>query len=225
MPFRAVLFDVGGPLDTEASAEPLVDAHIRAALAAEGIDITDAEYAAANQWAVESFAWNTYQAIFWRLCGGNREMAARFSTSNAGRQFELRDGIPALLQTLHARGLLMGLAANQPTKTIARLDEFGIGHYFAHREVSETHGFRKPDVRLFLRACDDLGVHPGETIMVGDRIDNDVVPANNLGIYTILFRTGRHIAQQPRTLAEVPAAEVHDVQGLQAAILAAVDGL
>jgi HAD superfamily hydrolase (TIGR01549 family) len=226
MALKAVLFDVGGPLDTEASAEALVDRHIKAALAVEGIDITDGVYAAANQWAIDSFAWNTYQAIFWRLSGGNSELASRFSTfSVPGRPFELRDGIPALLEKLHGRGLRLGLAANQPTKTIAKLDELGIGHFFSHREVSAIHGYHKPDVRLFIRACEDLRVDPAETIMVGDRVDNDIVPANILGMYTVLFRTGRHIGQQPRSLAEVPDAEVHDVSELEAAILAAVEGL
>jgi HAD superfamily hydrolase (TIGR01662 family) len=219
MAVRAVLFDVGGPLDTETLAEPLIDRQIRAALAAEGIAVTDEEYEAANRWAVESFAWNTYQAIFWRLSRGNAELASRFSTfSVPGRQFELRDGIPDLLAKLHARGLLLGLAANQPAKTVARLDDLGIGHFFRQREVSATVGFRKPDVRLFLRACEDLGVEPSETIMVGDRIDNDIVPANILGMYSILFRTGRHIGQQPRSLDEVPNVEVHRVAELEAAI-------
>jgi FMN phosphatase YigB (HAD superfamily) len=39
------------------------------------------------------------------------------------------------------------------------LDEHGIGRYFHHREVSGTHGYRKP-TRLFLRCCDDLGLAP-----------------------------------------------------------------
>ena len=224
MPLRAVLFDVGGPLDTEVSAEALIDRQIRLALSAEGIDVSDEEYEAANRWAIDSFAWNTYQAIFWRLSGGDREMAARFRHfSVPNRPFQLRPGISELLATLHARGILLGLAANQPAKTLTTLDELGIGRYFSHREVSAIHGFRKPDVRLFLRACEELGVSPAETIMVGDRIDNDIVPANSLGIYSILFRTGRHIHQQPRSLDEVPRAEVHDVPQLAAAILAALE--
>src|SRR5919204_4039975 len=59
---RAVLFDVGGPLDLEVTHERLMDAAIQAAL---GVD--EATYAEANAWAVESFASNAYQAIIWRL--------------------------------------------------------------------------------------------------------------------------------------------------------------
>ena len=49
--------------------------------------------------------------------------------------------------------------------------------------------------------------------MVGDRIDNDIAPARVLGIHAVLFRTGRHRAQEPRTWEEIPDAEVHDVAG------------
>jgi putative hydrolase of the HAD superfamily len=55
--------------------------------------------------------------------------------------------------------------------------------------------------------------------MVGDRIDNDVVPAKLLGMRTILFRTGRHAKQQPRSWNELPDAEVHTVAELEDAIV------
>ena len=84
--------------------------------------------------------------------------------------------------------------------------------------MSGTHGFRKPDPRLFLRAADDLGVAPSECVMVGDRIDNDIAPARLLGMRTVLFRTGRHIAQQPRWAEEVPDFEVRTVEELEAAL-------
>ncbi len=227
MTIKAVLFDVGGPLDTEIIHERLFDLHIREALEAEGVEVSDAHYAAANRWAVDSFAWNAYEAIIWRLSGGDADLSRRVLQRVAGRNqerrdardgFELRDGVPELLKSLHDRGLRIGLAANQPLAILDALDRHGIGRYFHHREVSGTHGYRKPDVRLFLRACDDLGVTPEECIMVGDRIDNDIVPAKWLGMYAVLFRTGRHFEQQPRSWRELPDAEVRDMPQLIRAI-------
>lgn len=219
MTIRAVLFDVGGPLDTEVLSEQHIDEQLRAALAREGIAVSDAEYAAAEEWAVASFASDAYSAIAWRLCGGCPELAERVrGTHFPGRQFQLREGVPELLAKLHARGLLLGLAANQPANILAELDALGIGRYFGHREVSGHHGFRKPDVRLFLRACEDLGVEPKECIMVGDRIDNDIAPAKLLGMRAVLFRTGRHIRQQPRSWRELPDAEVWSTEELDAAL-------
>lgn len=230
MPTRAVLFDVGGPIDTEVIYEMLIDQHIREALADEGLDISDEAFDAANEWAVESFAPNAYMAITWRLAGGMQPVAERTYAKVAARAqerhaarggIELRDGISAVIERLHGLGLVLGLAANQPATAVAALDRAGIGRYFAHREVAGIHGYHKPDTRLFLRACDDLGFAPHECLMVGDRIDNDIAPARSLGMGTVLFRTGRHARQQPRSWEEVPDAEVVDVQGLGAAL----DGL
>ncbi len=228
MEIRAVLFDVGGPLDAEVISERLIDEHIREALMVEGIVVSDAQYAEAARHAVESFAWNAYQAIIWRLTDQDtavaqrayRRVAARSAERNAARGgVELREGVPAMLETLVGRGMLLGLAANQPASMVAHLDRCGVGRHFSHREVSSSHGYRKPDVRLFLRCCDDLGVRPEECVMVGDRIDNDVVPAKLLGMFTVLIRTGRHAHQQPRSWDEIPDVEVLTVPDLEAAIV------
>jgi HAD superfamily hydrolase (TIGR01509 family) len=222
--YKAVLFDVGGPINTELEHERLIDADIRSAAAAHGLSVDEERYAGAVQFAVQSYAWEAHSAIIWHLSGGDAPLAARiyddFQTRAHQREipFELRPALDGVLASLHGRGLRLGLAANQPHQTLAVLDAHGIGHYFHHREVSGTHGYYKPDLRLFLRACEDIGVTPNETIMVGDRIDNDISPARRLGMTTILLRTGRHIAQQPRNHLEVPHAEVGTIDELHAAL-------
>lgn len=219
MTIRAVLFDVGGPLDTEVQAERYIDEQIRARLVDAGIAVSPEEYAAANDWAVASFAPDAYSAIIWRLSGERADVAAKVRGGPfPARMFELREGMAAVVRSLHGRGILLGLAANQPARIVADLDRFGVGQYFSHREVTGHHGYRKPDVRLFLRACEDLRVEPTECVMVGDRIDNDIVPAKLLGMRTVLFRTGRHIAQRPRSVDEVPDAEAWDVAAMEAAV-------
>lgn len=220
MSIRAVLFDVGGPIDTEEAAERLIDARIREALAAEGIAVTDEAYAQASRAVVESFAPDAYRALLWYFSRHGPEIAARVAAVDlsSGRPFELRPGIADLLARLHGRGLLLGLAANQPARVLADLERHGLARFFAYREVTAHHGYRKPDVRLFLRACETLGVQPDECVMVGDRVDNDIVPARLLGMRTVLFRTGRHREQRPRSLAEVADVEVETVEALGEAI-------
>lgn len=227
MPIRAVLFDVGGPLDTEVLHEQGIDDGIIQAFAQHGLTVSRDELDRASDAAVASFAPNAYAAMAWQLAHRDLPLFERvwteFRRHDAARAshrggIELREGIPELLRELNNRGIKLGLAANQPARIIAALDSHGIGQLFAHREVSEHHGYHKPDVRLFLRACDDLAVKPEECVMVGDRIDNDIAPARLLGMRTVLFRTGRHIRQQPRSPEEIPDAEVHDVAGLKVAI-------
>lgn len=228
MPIRAVLFDVGGPLDTEILHEQGIDAGIIQAFAQNGVTVSQDELDRASDAAVANFAPNAYAAMVWQLSRRDlplfERVWAEFRSHDAERAarrggIELREGVPELLRELLSRGQRLGLAANQPARIIAALDSHGIGQLFAHREVSEHHGYLKPDVRLFLRACEDLHVAPEECVMVGDRVDNDIVPARLLGMRTVLFRTGRHRRQQPRSPQEFPDAEVHDVATLRAALL------
>lgn len=227
MTFRAVLFDVGGPIDTEVEHERLVDEYLKRALLDVGVHVTDQSFAAAIEWAVHAFAPDAYGAMLWKLCRGDEQRTRSALTAFAGyssdRQkqrggIELRPGIGEVIAALHERGIRLGLAANQPARIVTELDGLGLGRFFSHREVSGHHGFRKPDTRLFLRGCEDLGVDPTECIMVGDRIDNDIFPARVLGMGTVLFRTGRHIEQQPRSLAEVADEIVHSTAELATAL-------
>lgn len=229
MTIAAVLWDVGGPLDTEVLHEQGIDESLIRAFAAEGLTITPAALAQASDEAVAAFAPQTYAAMAWSLArndlGLYDRVWARFRSEDTERSarrggIELRPGIGELLHDLHGNGLKLGLAANQPSRIITELDRHGIGALFSHREVSGHHGFHKPDVRLFLRACEDLGVEPGQCLMVGDRVDNDIAPAKLLGMKAVLFRTGRHIRQLPRSPAERPDAEVRDVAELRAALQA-----
>lgn len=221
---QAILFDVGGPIDTEIAFERAIDADLRAALAAEGVAVDDAAYAAAGRAAVASFAPNAYQAILWSLCRQDRKRAerawSRVAAAVAGRPrpFQLRPGIDLLLADLAGRGIRLGLAANQPASILADLEATGIARFFDDLPVSGTIGLRKPDPRLFLRACAALSVEPDACVMVGDRIDNDIAPARLLGMAAIRFRTGRHAGQRPRSWLEVPEAEVEDVSSLASAL-------
>ena len=77
---------------------------------------------------------------------------------------------------------------------------------------------RKPNPEVFLNAATALAVSPGDCLVIGDRIDADIVPARLLGMTTVLFRTGRHARQRPRTWEETPDQEVETVPQLAAAL-------
>jgi putative hydrolase of the HAD superfamily len=228
MTIRAVLFDVGGPLATEVEHERAIDADIRSLFAEGGMPVTDERYAEAWRSVVDSFAPNAYEAVIWQLAEGDEEIAPSVYREVARRShergsFQLREGMPELLAKLSDRGLRLGLAANQPAEVIARLEQCGIARYFDSKAVSGVHGYCKPDVRLFLHACEALGVTPEECIMVGDRIDCDIVPARQLGMLTVRLRSGRHASQEARSPDEGPDAEAVDVPGLRTAIFILLD--
>jgi putative hydrolase of the HAD superfamily len=132
--------------------------------------------------------------------------------------FQLRPEIDGLLRRLHERGLQLGIVANQPQAARERLVRAGIGDLFDYQGLSGLTGFSKPDPRAFEAAVEALGMTPADCIMVGDRIDNDIVPAKALGMAAILLRGGRHRRQRPRSAEEEADAVVTDVLELEAAI-------
>jgi len=212
----AVLFDIGGPIDAESEQERLIDDALRA----EAGGVSDDAYAAAWAEAVASFAPNAYQAVLWRLLGARAEQAwTRVAARLPARgPFELRPGVAEMLAELTARGVPLGVAANQPLALLPMLEAAGIARHFASVTISGAVRLRKPDPRIFLHACAAMGVAPEACIMVGDRIDNDIAPARALGMATVRYRCGRHAGQEPRSWREVPDAEVADVAGMRAAL-------
>lgn len=222
---RAVLFDIGGPIDMEVDWEATMDRLIRAEVEeAIGAPVADHAYAAAWDSAVASHAPNAYQAVLWHLMGQDEARAplAWGRIATAARQQrgkpQIRPGIAPLLHALQAQGIRLALAANQPAAMLGALAEEGLLHLFAVHGLSGVMDLRKPDPRFFLQITEALGRPPEDCVMVGDRIDNDIAPARALGLATILFRTGRHAAQRPRTWQEAPDAVVMDIAALRSAL-------
>jgi HAD superfamily hydrolase (TIGR01662 family) len=225
MPYHAILFDIGGPLDMEFAWEIAVDGAIASACGLEGIRVDPAMIEEASDAAVAAFAPDAYAHMIETLCGGDSrtmESVRQRVRAMVGNLdvFQLRPDIDGLLRRLHERGLMLGIVANQPQVARERLARVGIGDLFAYEGLSGSTGLRKPDPRAFQAAADGLGVLPADCIMIGDRIDNDIAPAKSLGMATILLRSGRHRKQRARSPAEEPDAVVSDVRELEAAIAA-----
>jgi len=58
-----------------------------------------------------------------------------------------------------------------------------------HFEVfsPEVCGAKKPDLKAFLAVLEKMAVNPDETVMVGDSLEKDVLPAKAIGIKAILI--------------------------------------
>ncbi|MBQ7309608.1 MAG: HAD family hydrolase [Clostridia bacterium] len=95
----------------------------------------------------------------------------------------------AVLEELSGRYSL-GIIANQPMGTEGRLSAYGIRAYFSLVLSSAEEGLEKPDEALFLRALDRAKCAPEEAMMVGDRPDNDILPAKRLGMKTVRITQG-----------------------------------
>jgi putative hydrolase of the HAD superfamily len=94
----------------------------------------------------------------------------------------------ALLESLRARGLRLGLVSNalDPGWLLhADLEELGIAERIDFAVFSSEAGVRKPHPAIFRRALDALGVEPEEALFVGDRRVEDVGGASAVGMRTV----------------------------------------
>ena len=126
MVYRAILFDVGGPLDMEFAWEIAVDGAIASACGLEGIRVDQAMIDEASEAAVAAFAPDAYVHMIEALCGGDPRTVERVRqrvramTGNLD-VFQLRPEIDGLLRRLRERGLKLGIVANQPQTARERL--------------------------------------------------------------------------------------------------------
>jgi putative hydrolase of the HAD superfamily len=65
------------------------------------------------------------------------------------------------------------------------LHEFGFDGCFLHVVESAVVGVRKPDPQIFRLGIEALGMPPGNIVVVGDSLENDIRPARQLGCRTV----------------------------------------
>ncbi|WP_188823202.1 HAD family hydrolase [Brucella endophytica] len=97
------------------------------------------------------------------------------------------DAVPTL-KRLAADGYIVGIAGNQPEETERALAKCGVRAQIIASSMSW--GVEKPSVAFFERMISEANVHPSEIVYVGDRLDNDVIPASKAGLHTIFIRRG-----------------------------------
>ena len=131
---------------------------------------------------------------------------------------DLYPDVRPAFDTMREAGLGLVIAGNQPVEAGAALvamdlpvDSVGI---------SDAWGVAKPRPEFFDRTLDLVrenvpDISPGEILYVGDRVDNDVLPARAAGMSTALLRRGiygyRHAADPQARRADVIADDLHQV--------------
>ena len=97
----------------------------------------------------------------------------------------------------------MGLTGNQPSAMEAALVAAGVPADVV--ASSERWGVEKPAPEFFRRLLTESGVPAREVLHVGDRLDNDVLPALQAGLRAALIRRGPwgmlHAAQAPASVS------------------------
>ena len=85
------------------------------------------------------------------------------------------------------RGPVVGIAGNQ---TVGAGDPARLGLSVDMIATSDDWGVAKPDPGFFRKMIEVSPVGPDQTLYVGDRLDNDIMPAARLGLRTALINRG-----------------------------------
>ena len=94
------------------------------------------------------------------------------------------------LVALIDKGYKLGIIANQKNGTTERLESWGLRQYFDVIVASAEIGYAKPDKKIFEKAFELANCTAAESIMVGDRLDNDIIPAKAIGMKTVWVKNG-----------------------------------
>jgi putative hydrolase of the HAD superfamily len=100
------------------------------------------------------------------------------------------------LQTL-SKHCEIGLIANQSEDIHELLEQSGFDRFFKVQAISSFVKLKKPDPRIFEFALKKAGRDAKDCLMVGDRLDTDICPANTLGMTTIRVTDSLFALQVP----------------------------
>ena len=99
------------------------------------------------------------------------------------------EGVFAVVETIRKDGYRTAIIANANSADARNIiATCGLEDYFDVIVISEEVGVEKPDKQVFQVALDKLGVEAENAVMVGNRIDIDIVGANRVGMKSVWFR-------------------------------------
>ncbi len=238
MQLKAVLFDVGGTLETFRFTTELRlqnTRHFRACLQRAGVrlDMDDEQLcerittriAAYQKWNRQSLVeipsdqiWLRY--VFNDMGLDENALASvweELSFIHETRYFlrEMRPEIPSVLTQIQTMGLSMGVISNTHSLTQVpyTLKQYGIDAFFSPVVLSSVFGSRKPDPSIFYHAARLAGLPTGSMIYVGDKINRDILGAKRSG-FRLAVKIQHPYDDGDADLGATPDAVINDMREL-----------
>jgi len=176
---RAVVFDVG---------ETLVDETRHWEAWADALDVPHLTFLATLGGVIARG--EDHRRVFDLLRPGEsfEELsAARGDVPPLGQDDFYPDTLPAL-RALRENGYLVGVSGNTTTEIERAMRDCE----FEFDVIGSSESWRlwKPSPLFFARVAEESGCEPAEIAYVGDRVDNDVVPAATAGMVAVFVRRG-----------------------------------
>ncbi|GAB3852487.1 HAD family hydrolase [Dactylosporangium cerinum] len=181
-PIRAVYFDVG---------ETLIDEATEYGTWADWLGVPRHTFSAVFGQVIAQG--RDYREVFQHFQPGFDLAAERRRRAETGlaEHFNGRDLYPdvrACLTGLRAAGYFVGVAGNQTARAGRLLHELNLDVDLI--ATSDDWGAEKPSAAFFDALIASAGCPAAEIVYVGDRLDNDILPARQAGLTTVFIRRG-----------------------------------
>lgn len=146
----------------------------------------------------------------------DRELGEELADAFTILREEMVQPFPGSMETLRAlqdRGIRMGLITNGRAEfQHAKLRRFGLARYFDFLLIESEFGVGKPDPRVFKHGLERFGISPAQVWMIGDDLEFDIRPAQELGIDTVWVNHAR--IDLPANRSIVPARMIYSLAEL-----------
>jgi HAD superfamily hydrolase (TIGR01549 family) len=179
---RAVVFDVG---------EVLIDETTEYGTWADWLGVPRHTFSA--MFGAVIARGGDYREVFQHFKPGFDLAAERRARLDAGMGefFNARDlysDVRPCFARLKDDGYVVGIAGNQTARAGQFIRELNLPADFI--VTSEDLGAEKPDTAFFKPVIERTGFEAPEVAYVGDRVENDILPARDAGLATLLLRRG-----------------------------------
>jgi HAD superfamily hydrolase (TIGR01549 family) len=125
--------------------------------------------------------------------------------------FELADGIKEFL-IKYSKYYKIGILGQYGKDFKEFLSKRELLKYFIYTEIQDDYKITKPDTRYYEEILKRCNCKAAESIMIGDRIDKDIIPAKMVGMKAIRIKTGIHKNQEPRIPEEMAEITVNKLE-------------
>jgi FMN phosphatase YigB (HAD superfamily) len=119
------------------------------------------------------------------------------------KYFCLNDGAKKIIETM-SKYHELGIMSNQPKEAIEPLINANILSLFNRVVIPSKIKIQKSHEKFLFEGINFTGFPASRCIMIGDRLDIDILPANKLGMKTIRFTDSLFHMQSAKIKLEIP---------------------
>jgi FMN phosphatase YigB (HAD superfamily) len=213
-----VLLDAGGVILDEKEYEQK-GAVVISRILQKYVSYSEKQYWIDTEESAKSLCPHTRRYIFWKYANNDFEVYKKINEEyqrewkNININLKLMKGIDVELKELHQYFGIV-LAGQYGKEVFELLDQFQLKKYFQSFLTQDDFDITKPDTRYYERICKKIGINSNDCIMVGDRIDKDVIPAKMIGMKTVFIRSGIYKNQKGRIPEEYSDLILESINGM-----------